>query len=165
MRTNPTLWRQKMKTIFTILIGIATLIGGAVGSVATADDHKYEYVIAGINHTGRTMIRILTPSGRQATVDFKVTDQYNQDVGSNIPTLTLEPNFMRRVVRPAQLTGNGRNFFRTVRITSTEELWVYAGMGIAPQREIFPVFSRVVPTTPTTPEKTDDSCPGGAKTC
>ena len=154
-----------MKMIFNILAGIAILFGSVIGSVATADDHKYEYVISGINHNGRTMIRILAPSGRQATVDFKVTDQFNQDVGSNIPTLTLEPNFMRRVLTPAQLTGNGQNHFRTVRITSTEELWVFAGMGGPPQRMIFPVFSRVVPTTPTTPEKTDDTCPGGAKTC
>ena len=144
-----------MKAILSMLVGIATLFGGVIGSIATADDHKYLYVTSGIGRppVGRSNIRIMNPSPTQtATVDIQVFDEYGWNVGSD-RTITLGPRRLVRVVRTdEEMRGSLGTSLRSVFITSTEELWVFAQKGAAgPGRMTLPVYSQVVPTTPTTP--------------
>ena len=67
-----------IKATLLMLVGIATLIG----SVATADDHKYQYVFSGMNHRGHHNILALSVSGDQAELDIEVTNRGGTDVGS-----------------------------------------------------------------------------------
>ena len=156
-----------MKMIFNILVGIATLFAGAITNVATADDHRYQYIVSGIHIGKHQIVRIMGTSGQATTVEIKVLDDHGANVGSDT-TRTLQPNNMRRILAgTTAITGTSTSTrpFRTVFITANEKLWVHAMRGVFPdQRSMvtLPVFEKVLPTTP---EKDDDSCPDGAKTC
>lgn len=148
-----------MKAILSMLVGIATLFGGVIGSIATADDHKYLYATSALGRppVGRSNIRIMNPSPTQtATVDIQVFDENGWNVGSD-RTITLGPRRVVRVLRGEAMRGSLDTNLRSVFITSTEELWVFALKGAGgPGKMTLPVYSQVVPTTPTTP-------PGGDK--
>ena len=159
-----------MKFVLGILVGIATLFDGVIGSVATADDHRYQYVFSGVSHRSTHNVLALSVSGRQATLDIEVTNRFGVDVGS-VDSVTISPGFMQRLLLPAEMSGdNSGDIFRTVRITSNERLWIMVRRNFPKTILVVPVVEQVLPTTPTTPttpepDKDDGSCPGGAKTC
>ena len=136
-----------MKAIIAILIGFATLIG----SVATADDHKYMYVVSGMVKPphGTNNVRIMNLGERQATVDIQVIDGVGMDVESNIDTITLPSNNMVPVIRSTEEWVGSRasgSVHRSIRITSSEELWILALKGAGGAgRIVLPVHSQVLP--------------------
>ena len=147
-----------MKTLISMLVGIATLLAGSIGSVATADDHKYQYVFSGMNHLGRHNILALSVSGDQAELDIEVTNRGGVDVGS-VDSVTILAGYMKRLLLPAELTGNGiGDRFRTVRITSTEKLWIMARRTGDLGTIVVPVSEQVIPCSHATLgcTKTDD---------
>ena len=139
-----------IKVILSMLVGIATLLVGSIGSVATADDHKYLYVFSGMNHQGRHNILALSVSGDQAELDIEVTNRGGVDVGS-VDSVTILAGYMKRLLLPAELTGNGiGDRFRTVRITSTEKLWIMVRRFNDNGAIIVPVSEQVIPCSDTT---------------
>ena len=152
-----------MKSIITMLFGIATLLAGSIGSVATADHHKHEYIITGINHTTGHKVILMNTSETQTTVEIKVTNQGILNVGSDT-TVTLLPYYMTRILRSTEMTGTvTAGAFRTVRIFSDVELYVVATRSTshgAPWN--IPVYHRILPCdhgTYSCPTKGDDDGP------
>ena len=135
-----------MKTLISMLVGIATLLAGSIGSVATADHHKHEYLITGINHTTGHKVLLMNTSETQTTVAIEVTDQTNRNVGRDT-TVTLQPYYMTRVLRSADMTGNlPRSLFRTVRILSDVELYIVATRSASSRAPWgIPVYHRILP--------------------
>ena len=150
-----------IKTTLSMLVGIATLLVGSIGSVATADDHKHEYLITGINHTAGHKVLLMNTSDTQTTVAIEVTDQTNRNVGSDT-TVTLQPYYMTRILRGAAMRGSIGFQFRTVRILSDVELYVVALRSSShgsPSRWNIPVYHRILPCSHATyfcPKDDDD---------
>ena len=134
-----------MKTLISMLVGITTLLAGSIGSVATADHHKHEYIITGINHTTGHKVVLMNTSDSQTTVALEVTDQNSRNVGSDT-TLTLLPYRMSRVLRSTDMTETiPGGLFRTVRIFSDVELYVSASRVSGSGARNIPVYHRILP--------------------
>ena len=142
-----------MKTILSVLVGIATLLGGAVGSVVTADDHRYLYIVTGMSIPvgAANYVEMYSTYGEEVTADVQVYDEHGADVGST--TLTIPANNLVRVpfstIRgpvPNVIGALGDfGFRRTVQIESNGEihisayqLYTYYGRNIS-------VYSRILP--------------------
>ena len=128
-----------------MLVGIATLLVGSVGSVVKADDHKYLYLFSGISHRNNHNVLAVSVSGRRATLNIEVTDRYARNVGSDA-TVTIEPGYMQRLLLPDAMTGNGSgDRFRTVRIVSNEKLWIMVRRSSDTKVAVVPVYEQVIP--------------------
>ena len=151
-----------MKTIITMLVGIATLFGGVIGSVATADDHRHLYIVGALplRSWAGGQIRLTNTLNKEVTATVQVYDDDGTDVGNT--TVTVPVNGLVKVpyLTLRGPTNGDFDSFRTVHITTNGEVLVNAwqswnrmyGSALA-------VYHRVLPHTRNEP------CPGVAKTC
>ena len=150
------------KAILSMLVGFATLIG----SVATADDHKYQYLLSGINHEKYQFVRVMGTSGQTTTIKLELFDEDGLKVADD-QMVTLLPMHMRRVFKNARITGTvpTESPFRTIRITADEPLWVHATRRTWEDSAVtISVFEKVLPcdhgTYPCTKDDDDEGTKG-----